>query len=197
MNGAYPRTPILTPYMPLQIHCSRFQGGHFTHTPPPPLPWCPYLYPCSQRVNHSGERNGISTQWEIALGVSGHQLDWWKITPSHPHRVQLACSRQWGSWANTWMSISANILLFGETLFCQYLHKIATDLYSVKKCPKYLTLPHLLDTHLTSTIFIFKKVDMCLPTFPLCSGWWIAKVYSANVHNTSPVLHQIIEVWID
>ena len=29
-----------------------------------------------------------------------------------------------GSWADTWMSISTNILLFGETLFCQYLHKI-------------------------------------------------------------------------
>ena len=31
------------------------------------------------------------------------------------------------------MSISANILLFGETLFCQYLHEIAADLHSVNK----------------------------------------------------------------
>ena len=58
---------------------------------------------------------------------------------------------------------------------------------------KYLTLPHLLDTHLTS-IFIFKIFIMCPPTFPLCSDWWITKVYSANVHKTSPVLHQLREV---
>ena len=38
-----------------------------------------------------------------------------------------------GSWADTWMSISTNILLFGETLFYQYLPGIAMDLHSVKK----------------------------------------------------------------
>ena len=47
------------------------------------------------------------------------------------------------------MSISANILLFGETLFCQYLRRIAADLHSVKKHPEYVTLTHLLDTPLT------------------------------------------------
>ena len=50
----------------------------------------------------------------MALGVGGHQLEMplqalkliiiaycLKITPSRPHRVQLACSRQWGGWADT------------------------------------------------------------------------------------------------
>ena len=104
---------------------------------------------------------------------------WWKITPSQPHRVQLACSRQWGSWVDTWMSISANILLFGETLFCQYLCKIAMDHQSVKKHPKYLTLPHLLDTYLSS-IFNFKKVYTCLPTFPLCNAQFFRPFHSSQ-----------------
>ena len=58
-----------------------------------------------------------------------------------------------------------------RTLFCQYFCKISMDLHSVKNHPKYLTFSHLLDTHLTST-FIFKKVNMCPPTFPLCSVQW-------------------------
>ena len=55
-----------------------------------------------------------------------------------------------------WAFQQIHILLFGD----QYLSQIAMDLNSVKKCPKYLTLPHLLDTHLIST-FIFKKINTC------------------------------------
>ena len=77
------------------------------------------------------------------------------------------------------MSIPANILLFGETLFCQYLCKIAMDHQSVKKRPKYLTLPHLLDTYLSS-IFNFKKVYTCLPTFPLCNAQFFRPFHSSQ-----------------
>ena len=59
--------------------------------------------------------------------------------------LHFLTARQLGSLADTRMSISANILLFGETLFCQYLCITSTDLQSVKKS-KNLTFSHLLDT---------------------------------------------------
>ena len=79
------------------------------------------------------------------------------------------------------------------TTLSQHCHNAGDEGKKKLLLSKYLTLPHLLDTHLTS-IFIFKIFDMCPPTFPLCSDWWITKVYSANVHKTSPVLHQLREV---
>ena len=65
------------------------------------------------------------------------------------------------------LSISANILLFGKSHFCLYLSQISMDLNSVKKDHFASVLPQLLCTHLTSS-FNIRKVQIWPPTFPLC-----------------------------
>ena len=83
--------------------------------------------------------------------------------------LRVLDTAQWQSCAAKLLSISAIILLFGETQKCLYLSQISTDFNSVKKHLFASVLPHLLSTHLTSTFNIW-MVQVWPRTFPLCSG---------------------------
>ena len=71
-----------------------------------------------------------------------------------------------------------------------------------EKCPKYPTFSHLLDTHLTST-FIFKKVDVCPPTFPLCTGkfkyfnifkgqFWLQQTFAYKIDGKGAIISRLV-----
>ena len=82
-------------------------------------------------------------------------------------RNGLEVDRLDGWWA--WFWEAEGFLWLTDRQMYRQTFAILESLSLLKNHPKYLTLPHLSDTHL-SYIFNFKKVDTCPPTFPLCNA---------------------------